>query len=525
MNKITRFLFLFSFLFCTLLTAQVRFEKTFGSALDDQGFSITSASPGKYVLAGYTKQGAGFETVLLIKVNELGDTLWTRRLQLNSRKQQGYSVRKTMDEGFIVEGDDFVTNHSIFLIKTDSLGMPTWTKVYGKTGKDFFGYTVMVSNDGGYLVEGTQIDSVGKSSLYLLKTDLNGNILWTRAFHSSIGITVGGVTQLAGNNYLITGCYNESTGPFNSNVFLAKLTAQGDTIWTKKLIATGFITSGVQITPLKDGNLLVAGSATQTAQSGFVFIKIDTSGNVLSAKNLLSPQLGGGTPYSVVETAGGNIALSALVYVGSSQRGLLVKFNSQLDTLVTRSFWTTGNTQFFDMAQSTDGGFLLPGYTNSAGMGGYDILLVKADSNANIGACTKSNISFVSNTITMTETSCITKLSTIGTVLISGNDVVYRGTNEMTLCSNVGIYELAKEVKIKVYPNPFIETANFELDQGTKMEGARFELFDVYGKKVKEYFPHTSLFSIERERLPSAIYFWKIVRGNELLGVGKLIAE
>ena len=59
----------------------------------------------------------------------------------------------------------------------------TWEKTFGGPGYDV-GYSVLQTTDGGYVITGSIItDSLlNTQSVFLLKTDSNGDSLWTKTY-------------------------------------------------------------------------------------------------------------------------------------------------------------------------------------------------------------------------------------------------------------------------------------------------------------------------------------------------------
>jgi hypothetical protein len=132
---------------------QILWMKTYGGNCQEYGCSVQSTSDGGYIVAGYSWSfGAGnpFHTnVYLIKTDAKGDTLWTK-IYGDTANDRGYSVQLTSDGGYIIAGftESFGSGKSdVWLLKTDSNGDTLWTKIYGGEDEDL-GYFVQQVSDG-----------------------------------------------------------------------------------------------------------------------------------------------------------------------------------------------------------------------------------------------------------------------------------------------------------------------------------------------------------------------------------------
>jgi hypothetical protein len=129
-----------------------------------------------------------------------------------SRSDRGYSVRQATDGGYIIVGDSesFGTGLTdVYLIKTDANGHMMWSKTFGGGGLDG-GYSVQQSIDGGYIIVGdTESFGAGDRDVYLIKTDARGNEMWSKTFGGEYDEGGRSVKQITNNGYIIVG-YTES---------------------------------------------------------------------------------------------------------------------------------------------------------------------------------------------------------------------------------------------------------------------------------------------------------------------------
>ena len=111
-----------------------------------------------------------------------GDTLWTRTYG-GGGDDYGQSVRQTDDGGFIIAGRTTsfgAGGWDVYLIKTDADGDTLWTRTYGNYYQER-GRSVRQTLDGGYIIAGrTNSLGAGNRDAYLIKTDSDGNELWAK---------------------------------------------------------------------------------------------------------------------------------------------------------------------------------------------------------------------------------------------------------------------------------------------------------------------------------------------------------
>lgn len=102
-----------------------QWEKTYGDQGYDDGWSISTADDGCFIVTGEKYNPSNFNgDVWLLKLDSLGDTLWTRTFGFDTL-DYGCCVRQTSDAGSIMLATSlaFPANKGIWLIKTDSLGL------------------------------------------------------------------------------------------------------------------------------------------------------------------------------------------------------------------------------------------------------------------------------------------------------------------------------------------------------------------------------------------------------------------
>jgi len=152
-----------------------------------------------------------------------------------------------------------------------------WVKSFGQ---DIDGgtYSIIATSDGGSVTSGNIKSPPGSSSLYVIKTDVNGNKMWdwTEAGSTYEGYSI---IETPDKGYVIAGSPNTT---ITNGIFLRKLDPVGKTTWTQ-LFKKGEYYDGNYISATRDGGFIVAGSVYRNNSppsslwDGFI-LKTDTEG-------------------------------------------------------------------------------------------------------------------------------------------------------------------------------------------------------------------------------------------------------
>ena len=211
----------------------------------DQGFvgggrAVTEdVVDGGYVVAGSVYRSLfSVATTALIKTNDLGNLLWNKNYyQLDngdSVAADGYWMQQTKDNGFIVTGQVSIPvlygdgiDSEVFLLKTDNSGVVQWYYNYGTDSLET-GMSVFQTQDEGYILTGLTNYSAGiNNDAFLLKTNANGMIEWSKSYGGTLQDMGRSVIQTEDKGYLFAGS-TESFGSITKNVFIVKTDSVGN---------------------------------------------------------------------------------------------------------------------------------------------------------------------------------------------------------------------------------------------------------------------------------------------------------
>ena len=176
--------------------------------------------------------------VLFTKLDKLGDTVWTNVYAEGLWAREAYSIEQTSDGGYIVAGryQDF-SGSGMMLLKLNSSGGKVWRKTFSEsTSAGFcYGRSVHQTSDGGYILAGyTEMDyydTTRHTNFFVVKTDSAGNSQWIKHHGGSENEYAFEIHPIANGNYILAGRQYDSLSN-GTNMYLLKLNALGDTIWT-----------------------------------------------------------------------------------------------------------------------------------------------------------------------------------------------------------------------------------------------------------------------------------------------------
>jgi hypothetical protein len=489
----------------SLASAQTTFQKTYGGANYDIGSSIMQTTDGGFIIVGSYDKGTGFTDVYLIRITANGDTLWTKTYG-GSGNDEGISVQQTSDGGYIIAGytDSFgVGNYDVYLIRTNPGGDTLWTKTYGGINWDM-GRNVKQTFDGGYIICGHS-DSFGAgfSDIYLIRTDSIGNALWTKTYGGTSVDLGSAVQQTTDSGFIIAG-YTFSFGAGDQYVYLIRTDANGTDLWSKTYGGTSN-NSGSSVQQTSDGGYIIAGGTSFGAGNADVYlIKTDTVGDTLWTKTFGGTNFDEG--YAVQQTIdSGYIIAGVTESFGVGNYDIyLIKTDINGDSLWTKTFGGSGNDDCGTVQQTSDGGYIIAGYSESFGVGVQDVYVIKTDSNGNSG-CNQGNTATLVGTPATQVLSPATIDSATATIVNTPISIVGSGGTVTSICITVGINEISSENSLNIFPNPATNNITIETPQK-----ANIMIINLQGQIINTLQTKEDKTTVDVSALPGGVYIIKL---------------
>ncbi len=353
-------------------TVQVR---TYGGQYNDYGSEIVETSDGGYAIIGTTgSYGQGQSNVYLLKINEELEKEWSH-VYGGDNIEWGQSLVEVND-GFLLLGytNSFgAGGYDIYLVKTDLNGNLQWQKTFGGSDWDF-GYKILEYNNSFYIAGETWSSTNGGSDGYLIQINDTGDELWSEHFGGNFDDAF--YDLFVGNNGVV------AVGTLRPEIeepkaFLVEIMSDNTTSEhlfgeaDEMLIArAGIIHS--------NGDYYLSGQRYLIENWDYLFLRLDSDFNEIPVSTNTYGGTGKDIAFSMTEVSSGNVTM-----VGESD-----SFTGSVGIMVLRvtefgnyQAAPTHGTQNVDIGKSvivnSNEELVILGETNSYGEGNYDVYLLE----------------------------------------------------------------------------------------------------------------------------------------------------
>jgi len=356
--------------------------RTYGGILNDGANSIQQTNDGGYIVAGYL--GSTGKDFWILKLSSSGRIEWQKAYGGNG-PDMALSIQQTSDGGYIVAG--YISPHTlaerdIWVLKLDFAGNIEWQRAYGGSSVDW-ATSIRQTSDGGYIVAGvTQSFGAGDYDYWILKLGTTGDIEWQRSYGDSGFDRPNMIRQTSDGGYIVAGY----TTSYASDIWLLKLSSNGDIEWQRAYGDEGSEwTDSIQQT--SDGGYIVAGYASFfDYDTGDIWVlKLSSNGDIEWQRVYRGNSSDGA--HSVQQTSdGGYIVTGFTESFGAGRRDVWVlKLTSSGNIEWEQAYGDRYDDWAHFIQQTSDGGYIIAGKTNSLlNAGGGDYLIIKLDSGGTI---------------------------------------------------------------------------------------------------------------------------------------------
>lgn len=252
-------------------------------------------------------------------------------------------------------------------------------KSFGDLANASEGYNIITGTDNNYFLIGEEryyTGSIMETGILIVKTDQNGNQIFTKTIGQKNGEYKSEYTTINGNNILITGNSGD-------DLLFVSIGINGDVNFTKTYNIPNLMNRGFNITVTPTGFDLYAFGSSQNGLKYITKIKTDKSGNKISEKIIM---LNVDTQFNIEKIlktkAGYYLAGEEKRKTGTSDFNL-VKLNETGDIIFRKSYADKGADKLFNAGELGNGDILLIGSGNSQ-PGNEDLYVVRINYNGNL---------------------------------------------------------------------------------------------------------------------------------------------
>jgi hypothetical protein len=227
----------------------------------------------EFFLAAETFNPVTQEDMEILKINQNGDTLWTKTFYY-SQHEYIPEIKNTDDGGLIILGYTYGFPRGALLIKTDEFGDSLWTKFFSDDIYILRPSSLELDDDDGYLFLISKYDST-----FIYKTDSLGNLIWKNKVCVS-PFSGSKLLKTEEGNFLILGTFQPNSD--SSFIWVSLLNNNLETIWSKTYFSSNYTVPSTLIKS-NTGGYLIIGEESEDSYSqtdGFI-MKINDSGEII----------------------------------------------------------------------------------------------------------------------------------------------------------------------------------------------------------------------------------------------------
>ena len=312
---------------------------------------------------------------------------WTKTFG-GSNNDEGWAIDKTSDGGYILAGYTISLSSNnwsdIYIIKTDANGEVLWSKIIGDT-LDEYASDIKQLPDGNFIIAGYgRVNSPNHYDALLIKIDQDGNVIWNKSFGGSDFDQFTAV-EIVSDGFVLVGTTKSISPLENREVYLLKTDYNGNVEY-QRTYNFGQFSEGKAIKQLYDGGFVIVGT-TYKSNSGYdiYVLRCDNNGNFIWQKSF-----GGANPEQALSVI--QLPTSKEIYLtgytlsfGNDYSDIFImKLNELGDSLWFKTYGYFGNDYGNEIKITSDYNLVVTGYGRLDNSNQIDVLLLKTDLQGNL---------------------------------------------------------------------------------------------------------------------------------------------
>jgi len=276
---------------------------------------------------------------------------------------------------------------SILFISVIASAQIMFQKSYGEFAVDY-GTAMVRTNDGGYcIVGGTGPDLIDSTDILVIRTDIDGNQVWSARLAGTKDDFITGITTTDDGGFILVGnTYSSPLDTAYSDILVMKIDDGGFVYWSKTFGSTDYDEAQAVIRS-GDGGYIVLGSTMSytTVTKSALAMKIDDAGNQVWTNT--SDSYSSNYFYAGDRCADGNYIAVGGTFNGTGGTGF-DNYISKIDTagniLWSKAIGTSGSEFLYDVKATTDDGYLVCGVASTNTAGDADMSVIKLNTTGDV---------------------------------------------------------------------------------------------------------------------------------------------
>lgn len=312
-------------------------------------------------------------------------SIWAK-IYGDAQDEEAFAAKRTPDGGFIVGGTTAsfgAGRQDFWILKTNANGAVQWQRAYGGEESEFL-MAMEQTSDGGYIAVGsTHSFGEGRRNLWVLKIDADGELEWQNAYGgSNVDGPAAAVQQTTDGGY-ITGGFTYSFGT-GGDLLVLKLDPLGNIEWQRNYGGTGAERRLENVRQTGDGGYILLSTSTSFTADGSALwvLKIDPLGAIQWQR--VYPGDHADAEDIQLTDDGGYIVVAESSARPADPDYWVLKLEEDGDIEWQKAYGGTGDEDVQPIRQTSDGGYVVGGSTNSFGAGDSDVWLIKLDAAGNV---------------------------------------------------------------------------------------------------------------------------------------------
>ncbi|HSG67392.1 MAG TPA: gliding motility-associated C-terminal domain-containing protein [Bacteroidales bacterium] len=212
----------------------LEWAKTYGGPNSDEGFCAIELADG-YLIGGSTQGGNG---ALAMKIDYSGNHIWSKTYGFDENSTEFFNVIYN-DNGNYIFDTPFQSptqGYNYMLVEISPAGNLVMAKSYTTTtfgsSDDYSRDLLMIPGDGYYILGHSYSFGNGSLDLHMIKTDLAGEVLWSKNYASPEDLWASQLL-LTSNNELLLTCQSDLPDNLDNDIVVMSCDLSGNLIWAK----------------------------------------------------------------------------------------------------------------------------------------------------------------------------------------------------------------------------------------------------------------------------------------------------